>query len=822
MSTRATVVTSGFALLAVCSLQAQAAGLVRAAAAPSPAATVDRALLDKYCVGCPNEQKRVGGLALDSADPARIPVRADVWEKVVRKLRSGSMPPAGMPRPDKAAGQAYAGALEAALDRAAAAAPNPGRPVVHRLNRVEYANAIRDLLALPIDGEALLPPDESGFGFDNIADVLSLSPALLERYMLAAWKISRLAVGDPAIGSTVSAYRFQMPLVQDDRMSEALPFRSRGGASIPHYFPLDGEYLFKIRLHRTWTSPVIRGLSNREQLDVRLDGQRLRLFAVGGECIGSTEERCKRPPGIIPASEYERTADAGLEVTFPVRAGTHQIGVAFLARLAAAIEGSGTSHLPAAHPTFLYAENVDMSVESVEVRGPIGAAAPGKTPSRQRIFACTPRGKAEETPCARQILSGLARQAYRRPVTPHDLNTLLAFYERGRASGTFESGIQLALERLLVSPDFLFRVERDPAGVTPGGIYRVSDLELASRLSFFLWSSIPDDELLRVAARGGLKDPAALEQQVRRMLRDDRAKALIANFFGQWLYLRNIDTVAPDPEAFPEFDDTLRAAFKTETDMFLESQLREDRSVMELLTARYTFVNERLARHYGIPNIYGSHFRRVSLSDEASGGLLGQGSVLTVTSYATRTSPVVRGKWLLENLLGAPPPPPPPNVPALKEDKTGEQPTSVRERLEQHRRNPVCAGCHARMDPLGFAMENFDGIGKWRNEDANAPVNSSGTLPDGTKFHGPAQFRDVLVQQREEFVRTVVDKLLTYAVGRGVEYYDAPAIRRIVREGAASDYRWSALVVALTRSLPFQMRAVAAPPPAPAAERATR
>jgi hypothetical protein len=770
-----------------------------------------RVLLGKYCVSCHNEKRRVADLTLESADPSQPLAHPDVWEKVVRKLRSGAMPPAGMPRPSRADANAFAAFLEDTIDRAAATHPSPGRPVLHRLNRVEYGNAIRDLLALNVDPEALLPPDESGFGFDNIGDVLTLSPALLERYLMAAWKISRLAVGDPAMGSTLTTYRFPMPLTQDDRMSEDLPFRSRGGAAISHYFPLDGEYLVKIRMHRTWTSPVIRGLANREQVDVRLDGARLRLFAIGGECVGSKEARCVRPPGVIPASEYEQTADDGLEVRVRITAGTHRIGVAFLRRLAAAIEGAGTSHLPAAHPTFLYADNVDMSVESVEIAGPAGSAASGRTPSRDRIFVCSTQTDA----CARQIVTALARRAYRRSITVHDTRTLMAFYAQGRESGGFESGIELALERMLIAPDFLFRVERDPVGRSPRAIRRVSDIELASRLSFFLWSSIPDDQLLQVATAGGLKEPGTLGRQVRRMLRDPRASALVANFFGQWLYVRNIDTVAPDPEAFPDFDDNLRNAFKEETRLFLESLLREDRTVLGLLTANYTFMNERLARHYGVPNVYGSHFRRVLWPDDRRAGILGHGSILTVTSYATRTSPVVRGKWLLENLLGAPPPPPPPNVPALKDNAAGAPPTSVRERLEQHRRNPVCAGCHARMDPLGFALENFDGVGKWRVDDANAPVNATGTLPDGTKFSGPAEFRRVLVEQRPELLRTIAEKMLTYALGRGLDYRDAPAIRGIVRDTSVGGDRWSSLVLAVARSVPFQMRGVATVPALP-------
>jgi hypothetical protein len=514
-----------------------------------------------------------------------------------------------------------------------------------------------------------------------------------------------------------------------------------------------------------------------------------------------------KPPGLVPASEYERTADAGLEVRVPVNAGTRGIGIAFVKRTAAAQEGPGPARLPAGSSADAFDQNAEMSVESVQIEGPFAARGPGDTPSRHEIFACRPASAHDEEPCARKILSRLARRAYRRPVTDRDVRTLLGFYRTGSKRG-FEAGIGLALERMLVSPEFLIRIERDPDGVPPGAPYRISDLELASRLSFFLWSSIPDDELLDVAAQGKLGNPDALEQQVRRMLRDPRTQALITNFAGQWLYLRNVGSVTPDPDLFPEFDRNLRDAFQRETELFLDSQLREDRSVVDLLSANYTFVNERLARFYGIPNVYGSHFRRVTLSDNARAGLLGHASILTVTSYATRTSPVVRGKWLLETILGSPPPPPPPNVPPLKENgEGGAPPTSVRQRLEEHRKNPVCASCHARMDPLGFALENFDAVGQWRTTDANIAINASGVFPDGTGFAGPAEFRRALLSHRDEFVATLCEKLLTYALGRGVEYYDMPAIRKIMRGSAPAEYRWSSLVLGTVTSMPFQMRA---------------
>ena len=782
----------------------------RAPRAPA-AAVLERAVLEKYCITCHNAQRRSAGLALDTMAGDPMEAHAETWEKVIRKLRIGSMPPAGRPRPSRAEYETLITSLEASLDRVAAAAPTSGRPTVHRLNRAEYANAIRDLLALEVDAADLVPPDESGYGFDNMADVLSLPSTLLERYMLAAWKISRLAVGDPTLAPSVDIYRFGFPLLQDERMSDDLPFGSRGGSAIRHYFPLDGEYAVRIRMHRAYSgSNAVRGLANREHVDVRLDGEQVQTFAIGGECLASAEDpRCVRPPSSFPSvkpSEYERTADHGLQVRFAAKAGSRVLGIAFRKRIRPAPETAGALHPPVGHNSFSYATNLDMSVESVEIEGPLRTTGPGDTPSRRRIFVCRPVGGADEEPCATQILATLARRAYRRPVTPQDVDRLLPFYREGRAQGEFETGIQLALERLLVSPEFLFRIERQPENLSAGALYPISDVELASRLSFFLWSSIPDDELLDLAARGRLREPDVFERQVRRMLADERAAALVANFFGQWLYLRNVERVTPHPDAFPEFDDNLRQAFQRETELFLESQLREDRSVLELLTADHTFLNERLAKHYGIPHVYGTHFRRVPLTGGTRAGILGHGSVLTVTSYATRTSPVIRGKYLLENLLGAPPPP---DVPALKEDETAAQPTSVRERLEQHRRNPACAVCHAQIDPLGFALENFNGIGKWRATEGQTVVDATGVLPDGTEFDSPAEFRNALLQgsYREAFLTTVTEKLLTYGLGRGVEYFDMPEVRKILRDATSSDYRWSSLVLGITRSLPFQMAA---------------
>jgi hypothetical protein len=773
------------------------------AAVPPVVQAPDPAFVTQYCVSCHNDRRLTAGLSLEKLDVSNVGVAVQTWEKVVKKLRTGAMPPPGAPRPANARSGAFSSALIAALDRVALETPNPGRPLAHRLNRAEYANAVRDLLALEIDARALLPADDSGFGFDNNADVLTVSPGLMERYLSAARKISQLAIGNPTIQPLTESYKVPVLLLQNDRMNDQMPFGSRGGLAVRHHFPLDGEYVVKIGLQRTWQG-AIRGLAERHQLDVLLDGVSVGQFSVGGACVGSAEPRCKAAAGEL--SGYEQTADAELELRLPVKAGTRLFTVTF-ANDGVAAEGLLEPPLPVTSFEYAGFKNTDPAVDHVDVRGPYAARGAGTTPSRRQIFVCTPRDASEERGCAATILDRLARRAYRRPVSDDEVRTLLGFYEAGRADGGFENGIEAALRRMLVSVNFLFRIEQDPTGAASGVAYRLSDFELASRLSFFIWSSIPDDELLDVAVRGLLHNPTVLERQVRRLLADDRASALMSNFAGQWLFLRNMRTVTPDPEAFPDFDDNLREAFYKETELFVQSIAREDRSVGDFLDADYTFVNERLARHYGIPDVYGSHFRRVSTGETPRRGLLGQGAILTVTSYATRTSPVLRGKWLLENVLGAPPPPPPPNVPALKENDEGTTPLSVRERMEAHRKNPTCASCHARMDPLGFALENFDGIGRWRlTSEARTPIDAAGALPDGTRFEGPAQLRTLLVSRREEFVGALTEKLLTYALGRGVDYYDAPAVRAIVREAAPGGYRWSSLVLGIVKSPPFQMR----------------
>ena len=770
-----------------------------------------RTLLDRYCVTCHNDRLRTAGLTLDALDAGRVGAHAATWEKVVRKLRARAMPPAGRPRPDRAAYAAAAAALETALDRAAAADPNPGGTPPHRLNRTEYANAVRDLLGIEVDSRALLPPDDADLGFDNMADILSMSPALLERYLSAARKVSRQALGDPAGAPTTETYVVPKMRFQDQRMSEDLPFGSRGGVAFRHHFPLDAEYDVRVRLRRQLYG-YVRGLQRRQQLDVRLDGRRVALFAIGG-APGTPPPQTftGTVPGDRAWEEYTLHADDALAVRIPVPAGPRVLGVAFVQGRS---ERDGVLQPRATAKTLAIAERwsspseaPEAAVEQVSISGPFNAAGPGATPARRRILACRPARAAEEEPCARRILSAIARRAFRRPLTSRDMDALTAFYAAGRRAGGFEAGIRRGLERILVDPEFLFRIEREPAAPAAAGVSPIGGLELASRLSFFLWSSIPDDELLDAAVRGELRDPGALERQVRRMLADPRAQALVDGFAAQWLGLGRLRSVVPAPDLFPEFDDNLREAFDRETRLLVGSQLREDRSVLDLVRADYTFVNERLARHYGVPDVYGSRFRRVTFDDGVRGGLLGQGSILTTTSYPTRTSPVLRGNWVLERLLGAPPPPPPPDVPALPDRGAGGRLASVRERLERHRANPVCASCHARMDPLGFALEQFDAIGQWRATGAaGAAIDATGVFPDGTGFRGLAGLKAVLLREREQFVQNMVEKLMTYALGRGVRHYDMPAVRRVLREAAADDYTWSSLVLGVARSMPFQMR----------------
>ena len=762
-------------------------------------ASPQRALLDRYCVTCHNERLKTANLVLDQAHVEQVAHDAELWEKVVAKLRSGAMPPAGRPRPDNATYHDFSTWLEIELDLAAAATPNAGRPGNHRLNRAEYANAVRDLLAVEIDVRSLLPADDVGYGFDNIADVLSVTPGLMERYLLVAQKVSRLALGDPTIRLTVASYKPPTLFRQEDRVGEDQTFGTRGGIAVRHHFPVDGEYTLRVSLQRVVEGPI-RGVAERNILELRLDGAPLKQFTVFCD-----------PRGVDTNAygsqlECAVKADADFEVRVPVPAGTHVVAAAFL-KNPWLKEGLIPDREPIGFYEYFNGRDVQLSIESLDVGGPYNVTGPGESDSRRQILVCRPTGSEDEEACATTILSTLARRAYRRPATDDDVQTLLGFYQRGRQRG-FDAGIQVALDRILIDPDFLFRIERQPADVEPGTSYRLSDLELASRLSFFLWSSIPDDELLDIAVRGQLKDPVVLNQQVKRMLADERSRALVENFGGQWLFLRNLREVAPDPKEYPDFDDNLREAMQYETELFLAEQLRGDHPMADMLRANYTFVNQRLAEHYGMPKVYGSHFRRVTYPDDRRAGLLGQAGILVATNaYPNRTSPVKRGVWLLENILGAPPPAPPPDVPPFPEEPTGKVLT-VRERMEQHRKNPVCATCHERIDPLGFALENFDAVGQWRDRDREAgmPIDAAGQLPDGSTFNGPVELRELLLSRHEEFTATVTKKLLTYALGRGLEHYDMPAVRKVMREAAPGDYRWSSIIMGIVNSVPFQMR----------------
>ena len=782
------------------------AGIALAAPPHAAAGTrgPSRALLDRYCVTCHNERLQTAGVMFDRVDIDRADLHRELFEKVARKLRSGQMPPPGRPRPEPAAIDAFVTALEAELDRVGRAAPDPGRVASHRLNRTEYVNAVRDLLDLELDGEALLPSDMAGFGFDNNADVLAMTPALMDRYITAATKVSRLAVGTLENRPAIRTYRLPNAARQEARMGEDLPFATHGGLAARHAFSLDGDYVFRIRLQRSDIGGTIRGnIAEREyHIELRVDHALVERLTVGGAFAGQVRYTLSGG-GIAPPDDdvvhqqvalYNQTADADLAVRLPVRAGTRLVSAAFTDTAPSASAGVG--------------DNVVGGIASLEIHGPYGGKVPAETPSRRRVFVCRPSGPHDEEPCARTIMGTLARRAYRRPVTDVDLAPLMEIFEIGRAAGGFETGIARALEALLTMPAFLMRAEVDPVGAPAGTIYPLSDVELASRLAFFLWRSIPDDELLDAAVRGRLRDPVVLERQTRRMLADRRAARWMSDFLGQWLQVRNLRTMVPDPLRFPGYDSTLRDALLKETELFFESQVREDRSVLDLLRADYTFLNARLAEHYGIEGVHGSHFRRMAVADPARGGLLGHGSVLTATSYADRTSVVLRGKWVLETLLGSPPPPPPANVPPLPENDGRSKPASLRERMEQHRANPVCATCHADMDPLGFALENFDAIGRWRESDEGAPIDSAITWRD-TAIDSPKAFREALLRQGEdELLRTIAEKLLTYALGRGVDYLDAPTVRRIVRDAARDDYRWSSLVLGIVRSAPFQQRIV--------------
>jgi mono/diheme cytochrome c family protein len=822
------LLAGGWIAVAMFSAQTAATSVQQASAAPLGA----QAVVDKYCVACHSQRLRTAGLVLEGLDATKPAAHPDVWEKVVTKLRAGSMPPPGMPRPDAATYRVVAGGLETELDRAWAASPNPGRMgAVHRLNRTEYNNAIRDLLAVNVDVTPLLPGDETADGsFDNFADALTISTAHLERYLSVSRQVTRLATGLPPARPRLETFEIPLHVVQDERQSEDLPFGSRGGLAVRYDFPVDGEYLLKIRLRRQYQD-YIMGMGWPQQLDLRLDGKLVKRFTVGGGAQGrpaAASYAGDGEPGFAGDPEWEiymqTGGDAGLEVRGPISAGPHVVGVSFVREL---WEPEGLPQ-PLQRGRVLTNDQIYMdyaSVAALQIGGPYSVAGSDRnTPSHRAIFVCEPRRQQDERACATKILSRIARLAYRRPVTNADVQTLLDFFAMGRRDGgSFDAGVQFALERVLVDPDFLLRVERPSSGVVSGfsrtsdvasGFSRtrtLTDLEIASRLSFFLWSSIPDDRLLQAAERGQLTKGPGLEQQVRRMLADARATdALVNGFAAQWLNLRRVGDVVVHPDLYPSFDDSLLDAFKRETELFVGSTLEEDRSVLDLLRANYTFVNERLARHYGIAGIYGSRFRRVTLTNlDQRGGLLGEGAFLTTTSYPERTSPVLRGKWLLNNIFGLPAPQPPPGVDTnLPETKPGAAPPTIRERLAQHRQNPQCASCHAVIDPLGFALENFDAIGGWRTiDEAGKPVDASGTTAGGARVDGLRGLRALLLADPDQFPRTVTEKLLTYALGRPLDYYDRPTVRKIVRDAAASEYRWSALIVGIVNSPTFLMRA---------------
>ena len=760
---------------------ARFAALLAVALQPSALSAQDddpaRWLIGKYCLGCHNDNLLTAGVSFEELDPTNVGTDTAVWEKVLRKVTLGEMPPAGVPAPEVSESAQLVARLEEALDAAAAAAPNPGRPLAHRLNRAEYSNAIRDLLAVDINAGAMLPADDSGYGFDNIADVLSLSPALLERYLVTARRISRLATGNPNL-------KPQKEIFQRNRETgflhaghkpssrQDLPFGADRGTALRYYFPLDGEYVISLGARADGTFTRTEYESHELRRPVKA-GLRTLGFTFLGE--SSRPERA-RPLQGAPAGLAQPPLDIRLDG-----------------------ERLKLIQLPAGATPY--------KLQWISIDGPYNVIGPGDTPSRRKIFSCRPATESDERPCAERILAALARRAYRRPVDEADVSALLAIYEIGRAEGGFERGVEKALQALLVSPGFLFRLEKDPQGIEPATPYRISDIELASRLSFFLWSSIPDEELLSLAEQGRLQDPVVLEKQVRLMLADRRSRALVENFAGQWLYLRNVATVKPDGVLFPEFNTELRVAVERETKLFFEKILRHNRSVFDLLDADYTFLNETLAEHYGVGRVYGPQFREVELRDSRRGGLLGQASILTLTSYPNRTSVTMRGKWILENLFGMPPPPQPPDVPKLEEASHAGKRLTLREAMSLHSKNPTCASCHVRMDPIGFALENYDAIGRWRTEDADAPIDASGELPGGVTFDGPGELKQVLATDfGDAFVATVAEKLLAYALGRGVEYYDKATVRSIVRQAARNDYRLADLIVTIVQSTPFQMR----------------
>ena len=773
--------------------------------------------INQYCLACHNDSLSTADVSFQNLDLSEVSNHGALQEKVLSQLRNRRMPPMEMPKPSEAVYNELVSWLESEIDELAASAPNPGRTdTFHRINRAEYANSVRDLLNIDVDVEELLPADDiDAYGFDNMADVLTVSPALMERYLSAARKTARLAIGEEPLGPVSQIYEVPILLNQNDRMSDDLPFGSRGGVAMDHYFPVAGQYDLSLRLHRNYVN-YIRGMGSQHEIEVRLDGKLIQSFAIGGQepdVLQAPASYGGNQFGDREWEEYMLFADSNLRLRFEAEPGPHIVGLSFVRRLT---EPEGVLQPP--QSVFAAAINEmrdgDAAIEQAQITGPFDAAGPGDTPSRRAVFVCTPASNdlSSEEVCATEILSGLANRAYRRPLQQTDIDTLMDFYRIGRGDGQsgFDAGIQLAVERILISPDFLFRVEQDPLNVAPETDYELSDLELASRLAFFLWSSIPDEELLSIAERGELQNPDILEAQTQRMLGDPRSSALVKNFASQWLYLRNLRSLVPDAVEFPEFDENLRNAFRQESELYFESLLRDDRSVLDLLGAGYTYVNERLAKHYGIEGVYGSHFRRVDLEGELAqqrGGILGQGSLLTATSYANRTSPVLRGKWVLTNILGTPPPPPPADVPDLPENGADGQPATIRDRMIQHREDPNCAVCHLPMDPLGLALENFDAVGRWRDTgEANLAIDASGQLPNGTAFYGLNGLRNILLDRSDEFAGTVTEKLFAYAIGRPPEYFDKPTVRMITRSAALDNYSWSSIIMGIVKSAPFRTR----------------
>jgi hypothetical protein len=773
----------------------------------------NRALVNKYCVSCHNEALKTANLLLDKANIDNVSLDPALWERVNLKLTLRAMPPVGMPiRPTEREYQTLTTYLQTELDDLSAANQNPGNVTIRRLNRTEYANAIRDLIAMEIDVEELLPPDNIGHGFDNIADVLGLSPLLMEQYMFAASKISKLAVGPDNMLPASETIGVSPEFIQKDRMDEDLPLGSRGGVALNHFFPMDGEYRINVKFQRSMEG-YIRGLRNQHQLDIRLDHERLKLFDIGGKRIGASgplfnESQNPAYAGEAEQTKYEFNADEILEVIFPATAGSHLVGVSFVDY------DTKPTGMKKPEMTLLDIGSYkggEPAVASVTITGPINATGPGITASQKKIFTCRPDSTDEQDQCARHILSELAIQAYRRPVSDTDINELMDLFQTGRDKNGFKGGVSLALQGILSGPEFLFRIEEDPNNVVPGSIYPISDLELASRLSFFLWNSLPDEELITLAEQGRLRDPETLNTQVSRLLVDTRSDTFVNNFSNQWLGVRDMDIIAPHPEIFAEFDNELREAMKIETHMWFSDMVREDRSISELLTSDFTYLNERLARHYGIAGVHGSRFRKVDLKEhEERIGLLGKGSLLTATSYNNRTSPVLRGKWVLENLLNMPPPPPPDDAfqPVLQVESDDGKAMTMKQAMEKHRANPVCASCHKLMDPIGFALENYNAIGAFRTryEEAGTDVNPEGILFDGSPFGSTSEFRERLVSHSDRMIHTVAEKMLTYALGRGLEYYDQPEVRDIVRKINNQGDTWSSLVHAVVQSRPFQYR----------------